>query len=99
MIAHPETVTSDSATFDHTRGTAAGRFRVDAATTESTARLLFETWNRRWPLEAAARLPDQALAASPEAVETAASRCRDNWAVGLLGDRSRLRAAWDASAP
>jgi hypothetical protein len=71
------------------------RYQLDGATSGGWASYLLGNWSRRWPLDLHDRIPAAIAGVPPEEVDRVADHCRANGVVGLLGNESRLRRAWD----
>lgn len=85
---------------DHLEGNKATTTRllqIDGASSAGWAYILLWDWTEGWPLDLRDRLPAAVAAVAPETLDALADHCRANGVVGLLGDESRLRQAWDAA--
>jgi predicted Zn-dependent peptidase len=61
--------------------------------TRSIAQKIVSAWNLGWPLETWDKYPDRVFQIDSAEITKAADQCRGNWAMGLLGDGARIRAA------
>jgi predicted Zn-dependent peptidase len=94
LLRRPSAAFEDPARFDELRALAIRRRQLD---TQAAAGTLFELWNLGWPLDAVDRIPEQARRVRAAEVRTIADRCAATWVLGVLGDASRVRAAWRAA--
>jgi zinc protease len=97
-VLAPESSAPGAERLASTRIGTAARFRTDSTTSGALARRILNMWTLRWPIETLDKLPAQARATSADTVTAIAEHCRANSVVGLLGDETRLHAAWSESA-
>jgi zinc protease len=83
----------DEARFTNARRSAASGFNFAFDTTELLALRIANTWNLGWPLETLDGAPERIEHARIDEVTRLLERCQTGWALGLLGDETRIRSA------
>jgi zinc protease len=94
FASNKATSTFDDQSLEQARYFVAAHYNLGLDTSLQAAQRVLLAWRLDWPLDTVTRYPRRLLDVHYDQVLRIAEHCRANWVVSVLGDETKVRAAW-----